>query len=171
LRERGSDIGELARHFLDRAAADGLPRKQLEPAAVARLERHGWPGNIRELENLMRRLAALTRDTIITPALIELQLSGCGQAATAPLPETAGLADAVEQHLARHFASFGHTLPPDGLYDRVLAEIERPLLQLTLAAVRGNQLKAAKLLGINRNTLRKKLTDLGVGPQVRKTDL
>jgi two-component system nitrogen regulation response regulator GlnG len=171
LRERGSDIGELARHFLDRAAADGLPRKLLEPAAVARLEQHGWPGNIRELENLMRRLAALTRDTIITPALIELQLSGGGQAATAPLPEAAGLAEAVEQHLARHFASFGHALPPDGLYDRVLAELERPLLQLTLAAVRGNQLKAAKLLGINRNTLRKKLTDLGVGPAVRKSDL
>jgi two-component system nitrogen regulation response regulator GlnG len=171
LRERGHDIGELARHFLDRAAADGLPRKLLEPSAIARLERHNWPGNIRELENLMRRLAALTRDTVITPALIEQQLSGGANAAAQPMAEAAGLAEAVEQHLARHFASFSHSLPPDGLYDRVLAEIERPLLQLTLAAVRGNQLKAARLLGINRNTLRKKLTDLGVGPAVRKSDL
>jgi two-component system nitrogen regulation response regulator GlnG len=171
LRERGSDIGELARHFLDRAAADGLPRKLLEPAAVARLERHSWPGNIRELENLMRRLAALTRDAVITPALIEQQLTQGGQAAPQAVPEAAGLGEAIEQHLARHFASYGHSLPPDGLYDRVLAELERPLLRLTLAAVRGNQLKAARMLGINRNTLRKKLTDLGVGPAVRKTDI
>lgn len=171
LRERGSDIGELARHFLDRAAADGLPRKLLEPAAVARLERHGWPGNIRELENLMRRLAALTRDTVITPALIEQHLSQGGQTAPQTVPEAAGLGEAIEQHLARHFASYGQSLPPDGLYDRVLAELERPLLRLTLAAVRGNQLKAARMLGINRNTLRKKLTDLGVGPAVRKSDI
>jgi two-component system nitrogen regulation response regulator GlnG len=171
LRERGSDIGELARHFLDRAAADGLPRKLLEPAAVARLERHGWPGNIRELENLMRRLAALTRDAVITPALIEQHLTHGGQVAAQAVPEAAGLGEAIEQHLARHFASYGHALPPDGLYDRVLAELERPLLRLTLAAVRGNQLKAARMLGINRNTLRKKLTDLGVGPAVRKSDI
>jgi two-component system nitrogen regulation response regulator GlnG len=170
LRERGSDIGELARHFLDRAAADGLPRKQLDAAAVARLERHSWPGNVRELENLMRRLAALTRDTIIIPTLVEQQLSHNGQAALPAVPEAAGLGEAIEQHLARHFASYGNTLPPDGLYDRVLAEIERPLLRLTLAAVRGNQLKAARLLGINRNTLRKKLTDLGVGPAVRRSE-
>jgi len=170
LRERGSDIGELARHFLDRAAADGLPRKHLDAAATARLERHNWPGNVRELENLMRRIAALTRDTVITPALIEQQLSQGGQAALATVPEAAGLGEAIEQHLARHFASYGHALPPDGLYDRVLAELERPLLRLTLAAVRGNQLKAARLLGINRNTLRKKLTDLGVGPGVRRPE-
>jgi two-component system nitrogen regulation response regulator GlnG len=170
LRERGSDIGELARHFLDRAAADGLPRKQLGEAAIARLERHGWPGNVRELENLMRRLAALTRDTLVTPAMIEQQLAQGGQAAPLAVPEAAGLGEAIEQHLARHFAGYGQALPPDGLYDRVLAELERPLLRLTLAAVRGNQLKAARLLGINRNTLRKKLTDLNVGPAVRKPD-
>jgi two-component system nitrogen regulation response regulator GlnG len=171
LRERGSDIGELARHFLDRAAADGLPRKQLDAAANARLERHSWPGNVRELENLMRRIAALTRDTVITPALIEQQMAQGGHAMPLAVPEAAGLGEAIEQHLARHFATYGQTLPPDGLYDRVLAELERPLLRLTLAAVRGNQLKAARLLGINRNTLRKKLTDLGVGPQVRKSEL
>ncbi len=170
LRERGADVGELARHFLDRAAADGLPRKQLDAAAEERLERHAWPGNVRELENLMRRLAALTRDAIITPALIEQQLQSGSQSNPPTVPETADLGEAIEQHLARHFAGYGNALPPEGLYDRVLAELERPLLRLTLAAVRGNQLKAARLLGINRNTLRKKLTDLRVGPVVRRTE-
>jgi two-component system, NtrC family, nitrogen regulation response regulator GlnG len=171
LRERGSDIGELARFFLDRAAADGLPRKQLDMAAIARLERHAWPGNVRELENLMRRLAALTRETVVTPAMIDQQMSGgAAPAATPAVPDDAELGAAIEHHLARHFATFGSGLPPDGLYDRILAELERPLLRLTLAAVRGNQLKAARLLGINRNTLRKKLTDLGLAPPSRRAD-
>ena len=106
----------------------------------------------------------------ITPELIEQQLGIGGQPPVSAVPEGADLGEAIEQHLARHFASYGHALPPDGLYDRVLAELEKPLLRLTLAAVRGNQLKAARLLGINRNTLRKKLTDLGVGPAVRRND-
>ncbi|MFP5454409.1 MAG: nitrogen regulation protein NR(I) [Alphaproteobacteria bacterium] len=166
LRQRGEDIGELARFFLDRAAADGLPRKALDTGAVARLMQHGWPGNVRELENLMRRLAVLSREDVITASLVEQQLQQQQPtdfaAAPAPVASAAGLADAVEQHLANYFSRFGRDLPPDGLYDRVLAEMERPLLRLTLAAVKGNQLRAARLLGINRNTLRKKLTDLGI---------
>jgi two-component system nitrogen regulation response regulator GlnG len=67
-------------------------------------------------------------------------------------------------HLARYFATFGRDLPPDGLFDRILAEVERPLLRLTLAAAKGNQLKAARLLGINRNPLRKKLVERGIDP-------
>ena len=167
LRERVEDTGELAQYFLDRAAAEGLPRKKLDPGAIDRLARYRWPGNVRELENMMRRLAALTREDVIGAHLIEAHL---GQAAgtnghtIAPEAAGGGLADAIEVHLSRYFAAFGRDLPPDGLYDRVLAELERPLLQLSLAAVRGNQLKAAKMLGINRNTLRKKLTTLDIDP-------
>jgi two-component system, NtrC family, nitrogen regulation response regulator GlnG len=168
LRQRGEDIGELARFFLDRAAADGLPRKMLDPGAVARLIQYPWPGNVRELENLMRRLAVLSREDVITASVVEQQLERPAAAADMPVriatasTQAAGLSEAVEQHLASYFASFGRDLPPDGLYDRVLAEVERPLLELTIAAAKGNQLRAARLLGINRNTLRKKLTDLQI---------
>jgi len=163
LRQRGDDIGELARFFLDRAALDGLPRKTLDSSATARLIQHSWPGNVRELENLMRRLAALVREEVITAALVEQQLQHPMTADTAAAaPSGGGLADAVEHHLARYFGTFGRDLPPDGLYDRILAEMERPLLQLSMAAAKGNQLRAARLLGINRNTLRKKLTDLAI---------
>nr|WP_047166272.1 nitrogen regulation protein NR(I) [Sphingomonas sp. Y57] len=164
LRQRGDDIGELARFFLERAAADGLPRKVLDAGAVARLGQYGWPGNVRELENLMRRLAVLSREDVITASLVEQQLHQRPTAETPPpVPAgSGGLADAVGQHLGRYFATFGRDLPPDGLYDRVLAEVERPLLELSMAAAKGNQLRAARLLGINRNTLRKKLTDLGI---------
>ena len=110
---------------------------------------YGWPGNVRELENVMRRLAVLSREDVITAALVDQQI---GQPtvveATPPPPASGGgLADAVEQHLARYFATFGRDLPPDGLYDRVLAEVERPLLELSMAAAKGNQLRAARLLG------------------------
>ena len=164
LRQRGEDIGELARFFLDRAAADGLPRKILDPGAVTRLMHHGWPGNVRELENLMRRLAVLSREDVITAAIVEQQFQHPVPVESAPAPSGngGGLADAIEQHLARYFATFGRDLPPDGLYDRVLVEVERPLLELSMTASKGNQLRAARLLGINRNTLRKKLTDLSI---------
>ncbi|USI72980.1 nitrogen regulation protein NR(I) [Sphingomonas morindae] len=169
LRERGADIGELARHFLDRAAADGLPRKRLDEAAVARLARHGWPGNVRELENLMRRLAVLIREEVIGAAAIEAQLGPqAAEPGLAPRGDASGLAQAVEQHLVAYFASFGRDLPPDGLYDRLLAEIEAPLLRLSLAAARGNQIRAARLLGMNRNTLRKKLADRAIDPSAAR---
>jgi two-component system, NtrC family, nitrogen regulation response regulator GlnG len=165
LRQRTEDIAELARHFLDRAAAEGLPRKLLDQGAVERLARHGWPGNVRELENLMRRLAALSREDVISANVVEQQLTGGATVETGPvMTSSGGLADAVEMHLARYFATFGRDLPPDGLFDRVMAEVERPLLQLSLAAARGNQLRAARLLGINRNTLRKKLVERGIDP-------
>jgi len=172
LRQRSEDVGELARHFLERAAADGLPRKTLDEAAVARLTRHAWPGNVRELENLMRRLAALVREERIGAAAIEVQLGGPGPGEPAPAIETdGGLAGSIELHLARYFASFGRDLPPDGLYDRMLAEIEAPLLRIALAAAKGNQIRAARLLGINRNTLRKKLTDRGIDPATTRRNV
>ena len=165
LRQRGDDIAELARHFLGAAARMGLPHKALDAGAIEWMRHYPWPGNVRELENLMRRLAALAREDVISSPLLELELRDShGVAPPVPASASQGLGDAVEAHLARYFATFGKGLPPDGLYDRVLAEVERPLLMLTLSATRGNQLRAADLLGINRNTLRKKLTDLNIDP-------
>jgi len=164
LRDRQGDIAELARHFLEKAGQEGLSRKRLGEDALARLAAHGWPGNVRELENLLRRLAALSREEVISGRMIDQALAGVvGETVPAFFPGR-GLEDAVESHIAAYFAGFGDGLPPDGLYDRIMAEVEAPLLRLTLAAVKGNQLRAADLLGINRNTLRKKLTDHAIDP-------
>jgi two-component system, NtrC family, nitrogen regulation response regulator GlnG len=163
LRQRGADIALLAGHFLELAASQGLPRKRLDAAASARLMSHDWPGNVRELENMMRRLAILARDDVIGIDQIEQHLgNGPVRAEASPMIGDSNLSAAIEMYLAGHFAQFGEHLPPDGLYDRIIEQVERPMMRATLAAVRGNQLRAAKLLGINRNTLRKKLVDLGI---------
>src|SRR5215203_3815253 len=162
LRERVEDVPDLIRHFFVQAEREGLPIKQLDQAALDRLKRYRWPGNVRELENLARRLAALYPQETISGAVVDAELSQPAAGAPDEGRADEGLSSAVERHLAAYFASFGGAFPPPGLYHRLLREIEHPLLTVTLAATRGNQIRAADLLGVNRNTLRKKIRDLDI---------
>ena len=164
LRERTEDIPALMRHFFTQAGHEGLPMKSLDQAAMDRLRTYRWPGNVRELENLVRRLSALYSQEVIGVDAIEAELSEtpAAQANTANGNGEDSLGSAAERHLRDYFAAHKGGLPPAGLYDRVLREIERPLIQLSLSATRGNQLKAAQLLGLNRNTLRKKVRELDI---------
>jgi two-component system nitrogen regulation response regulator GlnG len=163
LRERIEDLPDLIRHFFALAEKDGLPPKKLDALALERMKQHRWPGNVRELENLARRLAALYPQDVITGSVIDGEL--------APPAVTSGgsvhhgvdnLGGAVEAYLSSHFSGFPNGVPPPGLYHRILKEIEVPLLTAALAATRGNQIRAADLLGLNRNTLRKKIRDLDI---------
>ncbi|MGH7046848.1 MAG: nitrogen regulation protein NR(I) [Stellaceae bacterium] len=164
LRERSADIPALVRHFSMLAAREGLPPKRLDEAAMERLRGYRWPGNVRELENLVRRLAALYSQEVVGLAVIEAELGD--HAGAADPPGGGGLSGAVERHIRGYFDAHKGGLPATGLYDRVLREVERPLIVLTLGATRGNQIKAAHLLGLNRNTLRKKIRELDI-PVVR----
>ncbi len=165
LRERVEDIALLSEHFLARAESDGAPRRVLSEEARELLRHFAWPGNVRQLENIVKRLALTARSEEI----------GKAEVAAALGPQTAGvepvmgggasnekLADAVARHLQRYFDLHGDMLPPPGLYTRLLKEVETPLIEIALAATGGNQAKCADLLGINRNTLRKKITDLDI---------
>lgn len=127
------------------------------------MERHDWPGNVRELENLVRRLVALCANETIDAKDVGAEL-----AHVAPVRQSSGetLTQSIETHLRSYFDQHSDVLPAPGLYDRMLHELERPLLALTLDATGGNQVRAADVLGINRNTLRKKLRELGI-PAIR----
>jgi two-component system nitrogen regulation response regulator GlnG len=121
------------------------------------------------LENLMRRLAALYPQEVITEEVIAAELQETGIEAEQAPHHAAGtepLAAAVERHIRQFLAATSDGMPMRDIYDRVIAEVERPLIQMTLSATRGNQIKAAAMLGLNRNTLRKKIRDLEI-PVVR----
>lgn len=160
LRARGADIEALARHFLAQAVLDGLPRRHLGASAVDLLNRHPWRGNVRELRNLMMRVALLARDATIEAATLAPMLAeSAAPVAQAPVAAPADIDRALAQWLADHD-------PPAGrVYDAALAAFEAPLFREVLRRTQGNQLRAAHMLGINRNTLRKRLTDLGIDPE------
>ena len=166
LRERSEDIADLVRHFVNEGEVEGLGGKRFEQAAVDAMKSYQWPGNVRELENLVRRLMALYPQEVITREIVEQELQADqpdspaeGAAVRTGIPT---IAQAVEENMRSYFASFGESLPPSGLYERVLNEVEYPLILAALTATRGNQIRAADLLGLNRNTLRKKIRELGV---------
>jgi two-component system, NtrC family, nitrogen regulation response regulator GlnG len=163
LRERLEDIPDLVRHLFVLAEKEGLPKKTMDQDAIMRLREHNWPGNVRELENLIRRLAALYSDEIISADIIQIELASDGSPGGGGR-ETGkdNLSQAVERHLERYFEGHANGLPPQGLYERILKEVERPLITLSLKATRGNQIKASELLGVNRNTLRKKIRELDI---------
>lgn len=160
LRERPEDIEVLANHFLAQAADEGLPRRSLTADAVETLQKHSWRGNVRELRNVMFRLAVLARDDVIDAAQLDDVI----------LSELRGSSAPIHLGPPDFEAAVAHWLheedPAHGtLYHRALAAFEKPLIEHALAETRGNQLRAAKLLGINRNTLRKRIGELGVEPE------
>jgi two-component system nitrogen regulation response regulator GlnG len=162
LRDRVEDIDLLAAHFLARTDG-GAPMRQLSAGAAKVFANYPWPGNVRQLEHAMRQLALTSRAAEISQAEAEQVLGA--QPTAEPLhtqANTERLGQSVERHLRRYFDQHGSMLPPPGLYARILREIEAPLIQISLSATAGNQAKCADLLGINRNTLRKKINDLDI---------
>jgi two-component system, NtrC family, nitrogen regulation response regulator GlnG len=177
LRERIEDIPDLVHHFFKVAVSEGLPQKYIEQSALDRMKRYRWPGNIRELGNLIRRFAALHTQEVVNEQLVEAALNDeLAQSRTIGLlsPSSnsrclingeATLALVIESFLSKLFRDHGDQLPPPGLYHRVIREIEAPLISAALAATRGHQVKAAEVLGLNRATLRKKIIDFDIHPR------
>jgi two-component system nitrogen regulation response regulator GlnG len=158
LRERRDDIPALARHFLQQAMSEGLPRHRLSDEAATILASQPWRGNVRELRNAMFRLALMAREELIDSDSLSNQL-----AANPPEPESADRSGDIGAALRAWLSA--NRPAPGAVYDSALAAFERPLFVEVLRETGGNQLRAARLLGINRNTLRKRLTELAIEPE------
>lgn len=167
LRNRPEDVPALVAHFCSK---DKNP-KTFDAKALEALSGYKWPGNIRELENTIRRILALYPEQRITAAVVKKELSHSPY----PQPESTDkntkdktqsgrghLRDIIDTHIASYYAAHSSAQPPAGVYERILQEVEQPLITQTLNFTKGNQIQAAKILGLNRNTLRKKITDLGI---------
>jgi two-component system nitrogen regulation response regulator GlnG len=161
LRECVDDILILSDHFLKLQEKEGVQQRKLATKAEDLFKAYSWPGNVRQLENVVKRLGLTAREHEISLTEVEQSLES--------QPEIDGsfgevgtekMSDDIERHLRRYFDLHGNTLPPVGLYGRILKELETPLITISLEATGGNQAKCANLLGINRNTLRKKISDL-----------
>jgi len=162
LRERADDIADLVGHFLREGQREGDAPTALSSGAIRLMQSYTWPGNVRELENLVRRLSALYVDETITEEIVEHELNLAERHPDAGRSGPVDISLAVESHVAQILSEHAPDLPPAGLYQRVLDKVESPLIAMVLNACGGNQIKAAELLGLNRNTLRKKIRVHGI---------
>lgn len=159
LRERREDIPFLVEFFVDRInALHKFDVRGVSADALSTLATRAWPGNVRELENVLVRAAALAPNRVLTAADFGTASESSQAPDDRPLDETVGV------KVRQYISSLGETLPRD-LHARVIALVERPLIEAVLERTGGNQLRAAEALGINRNTLRKRITDLGIDIQ------
>ena len=157
LRQREGDIEPLARHFLRKAAEEGLPVRTLAHDGAALLSQRPWRGNVRELRNFMFRAALFSREEQIDAATVRHLIDNQPVEEQTPLTDGA-IGEAVSRWLDRS------DFAPGTLYHQALSVFEKPLIEHALSRTGGNQVRAAQLLGINRNTLRKRLDDLAIDP-------
>jgi two-component system nitrogen regulation response regulator GlnG len=159
LRERKGDIALLVAFFIEKHNRDmGTHISGVSPEALKLLEEYPWPGNVRELENVMIRAAVLSPGTVLF--LKDFNLS-TGSETAPPDYENLSLEEIIQRKLDDYF-NRTRGVDVENLYSLVIERVERPLIELTLKATRGNQIRAAQILGINRNTLRKKITNLRI---------
>lgn len=168
LRERLEDMPDIVDAVLKLSGDEGLPAARIDASGLECMKQYDWPGNILELSNFLRRIAVLYSKDVITAEVVRAELAREPRRPLQPkeiapkeiMLQQRSLAGAVEDYVNDALRDVDQS-PPD-LYDRLLREIETPLLRRVLLATRGNKLKAAEILGLNRNTLRKKLDKLGM---------
>ncbi|MCF6344115.1 MAG: nitrogen regulation protein NR(I) [Devosiaceae bacterium] len=157
LRDRKEDVADLVSHFMREMRQEGELVKSISQKAIELLQLHSWPGNVRELENMVMRLNALYADETISAEIISLELNRNENHSENSLSDKLDLGSAVEKYIAGLLNEYDDDTVEASIYQTVLDKFEAPLIAMTLNACKGNQIKASKILGLNRNTLRKKI--------------
>ena len=157
LRYRKSDIPALANYFCGQMSAELSVKRSLSLSAISALQEYDWPGNIRELAFVLRKLIIASDHVTIEPDVILSEITSLKHSNVDDDQPQNSLSDAADRHIQDYFDALGDNIPHTGLYDRIMQEVERPLIIRTLYLTKGNQIKAAQILGLNRNTLRKKI--------------
>ena len=165
LRDRREDIAGLIQHISQKIGTEFGQVKSLSNEALARLQAYDWPGNLRELDFIVRRLFVMSSELVIEEADVKIALEG--QKSEAPQTNSPSLGEAADAHIAHYFQRLGDDMVITDLYDKIIEEVERPLIIQTLRLTKGNQIKAAQILGLNRNTLRKKIDWLHISKDRR----
>ena len=161
LRERKEDIPELVNHFLEKAKTLKLEPKKFNTESFQILEKYQWPGNVRELENFILKLCALYADEIIMIEDLVKEIKNLQKLDQQMLDTDSQFSKILENYLSKNINKINTEYQGD-VYNYFVTELEKVLLFEVLKNKNGNQLKAAELLGLNRNTLRKKITELNI---------
>jgi len=162
LRERVEDIPLLIEHFQATCGERGLIPRRVGSDAIERARRFHWPGNVRQLEYTIRGLVMAGTGGPVSLAELEARIGCDSRPEMSNASDNEKLSAGIERYLRRYFDLHGNELPPPGLYQRILRKVELPLVEIALDATGGNQARCADLLGINRNTLRKKIAELDI---------
>ena len=157
LRERKEDIADLVEHFLRLEQKDAKMKKKISTKAIDLLSQYDWPGNVRELENLVMRLVALHADEVISTQIISYELSLSKKSEAINFTPSSDLQAALEVYISKLLRQHNNDEVNGEIYQTVINKIEAPLISMTINEFAGNQIKAASALGLNRNTLRKKI--------------
>ena len=163
LRDKIEDIPELVEHFLGTADKLGLSIKKIDKNAITLLMNHYWPGNVRELENFLLRVCALYSEDNLSEEIVEkelLQVKVENQSV-----DNIGLSKIIDGYFANNLNKLLKNNNKN-IYSEVISEVEQSMIKNVLFITKGNQLKAAQILGLNRNTLRKKIGDLNINIQL-----
>ena len=160
LRDRLEDVKLLANLICQRLSDEFGINKTLQTEAVDRLQDWNWPGNLRELIFFIRRLFVNTDSNEITVSEVLTEISKLQNVSSED--KKTSLGQSAKYHIEKYFNSIGDDLPSSGLFDKILREVEKPLIYATMRRTSGNQIKASEILGINRNTLRKKIKQLNL---------
>jgi len=166
LRNKTEDIPELVEHFLNKVEKSGLSIKKIDQNALNSLMHYSWPGNIRELENFLLRVCALYSEDILSKEVIDSELRKIKIESKAD-DKNLSLPGIIDRYFINNMSKLLKE-NNNNIHSRVISEVEKSIIKNTLLITKGNQVKAAEMLGLNRNTLRKKIGDLNINIQLNK---